>query len=126
VDSRPLSSFQPRDFVLFDIGPEPSPKLRLGSTVLPFEVCCHTRNEIQTVQPHRGSHRQVLFTRSAFVSPRDDQSVFDAALRDQDQFAVEEIIFSPREYSRHRSYSLFTLNPVDDDAVERLWSPVSL
>jgi hypothetical protein len=27
-------------------------------------------------------------------SPRDDQSVFDTALWDQDQFAVEEILFS--------------------------------
>jgi hypothetical protein len=117
----PVNRFQPGDFVLFDSGPKPSPKLSVRHKG-PFEVVSHTRNDVECRNLITGAIVKYSSHDLHPFSPRDDQSAFDAALRDQDQFVVEEVL-SYRGDSRYRSRTYFTLKFADGDVVERLWSP---
>jgi hypothetical protein len=103
--------------VLFDSDLKPSPKLSVRHNG-PFRVVSHTRNDVEIATSLRELLSSTLHT-TYILFTRDNQSAFDAALRDQDQFLVEEVL-SNRGDSRYRSQTYFTLKFADGDVVERL------
>jgi len=112
--------YQPGDYVTFDAGPKPNPKL---STRLkgPYRVEHQTKNDVHCRHLITDAITQYSVTDlEPFFGTK--EQAFEAALRDQEQFVVLEVL-SYSGNCKRRTQMSFTLRFSDGDIVERAWSP---
>ena len=115
-----VNTYQQGDYVTFDAGPKPHPKMSCRYKG-PYEVVRQYRNDVTCRNLVTGA--VVLFSvhdlEPFFV--RTAEEALDAAMRDQDQFLVRRIIGYTGD-SRTRSKMTFRVEFVDGDIVQLPWS----
>jgi hypothetical protein len=83
------NTYQPGDYVLFDMGPKPFPKLHYRYKG-PYEVIQHVHNSVTCRHLVLG-FVEVYDVASLILFPTDYATAYDAALRDRDQYVIARI-----------------------------------
>ena len=115
-----VNQYQAGDYVTFDAGPKPHPKLSCRHKG-PYRVVTQYKNDVQC----RNLVTDALVTFSVsdlephFTSST--EAAYDAALRDQDQYPVKAILAYTGD-SRTRTAMTFTVEFEDGDIVQLPWS----
>ena len=117
----PNNCFQPGDFVTFDSGPKPHPKMSCRYKG-PYEVVKQYRNDVDCRSLITGAIVQFSLTDLQPFFCHSREEAFDAATRDQQQFMVARIISYTGD-SRTRTSMLFKVQFADGDIRELPWSP---
>jgi hypothetical protein len=115
----PQNLFQPGDFVKFDKGPKPHPKMS-SRFKGPFEVVHQHKNDVTTKNLVTGEVRMYSVEDLQLFAGALDQAR-NAAMRDQEQFVVEKVL-SYTGNSNKRTEMGFKVKFADGDIVELPWS----
>ena len=117
----PNNTYQAGDFVTFDSGPKPHPKMSCRYKG-PYEVVKQYRNDVDCRNMITGAIVQYSLSdlQPFFCHSRDE--AFDAAMRDQQQFMVKRIVSYTGD-SRTRTSMTFKVEFVDGDIRSLPWSP---
>jgi hypothetical protein len=120
ISSQEQNQFQPGDFVMFDAGAKPHPKMA-SRMKGPFEVVRQYKNDVLIRNLITGGLREYsLSDLEPFFGDRD--SAMEAAMRDQEQFKVVEILSYTGD-SRTRSAMTFKVKYADGDILDIPWTP---
>ncbi len=84
------NKYQPGDFVIFDQGPKPSPKLSHRYKG-PYEVITHVKNDVTCRHLVMG-HVEIFDVESLLIFPTSYEAAYEAALRDYNQYEIDTII----------------------------------
>ena len=122
IDQKPLvdNAFQPGDFVMFDAGPKPSPKMSCRYKG-PYKVDSQYRNDVLC----RNLITDALVTFSLedlepfFCSS--EKEAYEAALRDNNQYTVKAVLSYSGD-SRARTRMTFEVEFQDGDIIQLPWS----
>ena len=116
-----VNQYQAGDYVTYDSGPKPHPKLSCRHKG-PYRVVSQYKNDVEC----RNLVTDALVTFSLadlepyFASSSD--AAYDAALRDQDQYLVKAVLSYTGD-SRRRTTMTFTIEFADGDIIPLPWSP---
>jgi hypothetical protein len=114
------NTYQPGDFVMFDAGSKPHPKMSCRMKG-PFEVVRQYKNDVLVRNLVTGSMKEYSVSDlEPFFGTSD--SANEAALRDQEQFRVSEILSYTGD-SRLRTQMTFKVKYADGDVLDIPWSP---
>ena len=112
--------FQKGDFVMYDAGPKPFPKMA-SRMKGPFEVVRQYKNDVLIRNLITGGMREYSVSDlEPFYGSR--TKAVDAAMRDQDQYRVDSILSYTGD-SRRRSKMVFKVKYADGDVLDIPWSP---
>ena len=117
----PPNVYQPGDYVTFDAGPKPHPKLSCRYKG-PYEVVSQQRNDVHCRNLLTDAVTQFSLTdlEPFYCSSREEAQ--EAAMRDNQQF-VAKTIHSYTGDSRTRTSMTFTVEFADGDIRQLPWSP---
>ena len=117
----PPNVYQPGDYVTFDAGPKPHPKLSCRYKG-PYEVVSQQRNDVHCRNLLTDAVTQFSLTdlEPFYCSSREEAQ--EAAMRDNQQFVVKTI-HSYTGDSRTRTSMSFTVEFADGDIRQLPWSP---
>jgi hypothetical protein len=114
------NKYQPGDFVMFDAGSKPNPKMSCRMKG-PFEVVRQYKNDVFIRNLVTGGMKEYsVADLEPFFGTRD--AAAEAALRDQEQFRVSDIISYTGD-SRLRTQMTFKVKYADGDVLNIPWSP---
>lgn len=114
------NSYQKGDFVMFDSGPKPHPKMSCRMKG-PFEVVRQYKNDVLVRNLVTGGMKEYSVSDlEPFFGTK--EAAEEAALRDQEQFRVSEILSYTGD-SRLRTQMTFKVKYADGDILDIPWSP---
>ena len=120
LDPAKQNQYCPGDFVMFDAGAKPHPKLS-SRMKGPFEVVRQYKNDVQIRNLLTGGIREYSVSDlEPFFG--DKESAIEAAMRDHEQFKVEEILSYTGD-SRTKSTMVFKVKYADGDILDIPWTP---
>jgi hypothetical protein len=113
------NKYQPGDYVLFDQGPKPSPKLSHRYKG-PYEVIDHVKNDVTCRHLVMGNV-EIFDVESLLIFTHDYHKAYQAALRDYNQYEIDMIIGHKGNPER-RTTMEFLIKFKDEDIKWVKWS----
>jgi hypothetical protein len=113
------NKYQPGDFVLFDMGPKPSPKLHYRYKG-PYEVIQQTNNAV-TCKHLVVGFIETFDVTSLIIFPTNYHTAYEAALRDYNQYEIDVIVGHKGDPAKRTSMQ-FQIKFKDNELKWVIWS----